>query len=193
MRAFFLALFLTVGGSAMAQNTTATALVGGGCFWCVQSDFQKLAGVVSATSGYSGGSRANPTYETYHLPGDEPHVEVVQVTYDPTQLSYDDVLTYFLRHIDPTDGGGQFCDRGPAYRPVIFTASDTEAEAARRALEAAGKALGQPLKVDVLPAKPFWPAEDYHQDYHRKNPTRYAFYRWNCGRDQRVKELWGGQ
>ncbi|MFO1121842.1 MAG: peptide-methionine (S)-S-oxide reductase MsrA [Hyphomicrobiales bacterium] len=171
----------------------ATAILAGGCFWCVEHDFRQLAGVTQVVSGYSGGSRANPTYEDYHDTDAEnpvPHVEVVEVTYDPATLSYDALLDYYFRHIDPTDGGGQFCDRGPAYRPVVFFATDAERAAADAKKTDVARQIGQPVQVDILPAAAFWPAEDYHQDYAEKNPVRYKYYRWNCGRDQRIEEVW---
>jgi peptide-methionine (S)-S-oxide reductase len=171
----------------------ATAILAGGCFWCVEHDFRQLAGVTQVVSGYSGGSRANPTYEDYHDTDAEnpvPHVEVVEVTYDPATLSYDALLDYYFRHVDPTDGGGQFCDRGPAYRPVVFVATDAERVAAEAKKTEVARLIGQPVQVEILPAAAFWPAEDYHQDYAEKNPVRYKYYRWNCGRDQRVEEVW---
>lgn len=181
--------------SKTEHTTTATAqaILAGGCFWCVESDMLKLAGVISATSGYTGGTIANPTYENYHHPkaGEQPHVEAVQITYNPAKLEYKALLEYYVRHIDPTDNGGQFCDRGAAYRPVIFTANEAEKTIVQQVLAAAEKQLKQKVNVDVLPATTFWPAEDYHQNYHHKNPTKYKFYRWNCGRDQRVQQLWG--
>lgn len=172
---------------------TAVAVVAGGCFWCVQTDMEELPGVIKAVSGYTGGTITNPTYQDYHDSGNGivPHVEAVEVTYDPAKLSYKDLLDYYFHHIDAVDGGGQFCDRGPSYRPVIFTANDEEKATAQAMKDALGEELGQKLAVEILPAAKFWPAEDYHQDYHKKNPIRYKYYRWNCGRDQRVEELWG--
>ena len=176
----------------MAESTKTTILAGG-CFWCVETDMEKLPGVINVVSGYSGGSRPNPTYENHHdidAANPVPHLEVVEVTYDPARVDYAAIVDYYLRHIDPTDGGGQFCDRGPSYRPVIFAGDATEKETAIARLKAASDALKTPLAVEVLDAKKFWPAEDYHQDYHQKNPTRYAFYRWNCGRDKKVAQIW---
>ncbi len=171
----------------------ATAIVAGGCFWCVEHDFRKLEGVSSVVSGYTGGSRANPTYEDYHdtdADNPVPHVEAVEIKYDPAKLSYPKLLDYYFRHIDPTDGGGQFCDRGPAYRPAIFVMNDEEKKEAEAKSAEVEKAIKQKVAVEILPAAKFWPAEDYHQDYAEKNPTRYKYYRWNCGRDQRVEEIW---
>src|SRR5204863_410747 len=134
-----------------------------------------------AVSGYSGGSRPNPTYEDYHdvdAANPVPHVEAVRVTYDPSKLSYQKLLDYYFRHIDPTDGGGQFCDRGPAYRPVVFVGNEAERKTAEsKKAEVAGQ-LKQKVAVEVLDAPTFWPAEDYHQDYANKNPVRYKYYRW---------------
>lgn len=178
---------------AAAAGTTAKTILAGGCFWCLEHDFRQLPGIVEAVSGYSGGGRPDANYDNYHDTDAQypvPHTEVVEVTYDTTKLSYDQVLNYFFRHVDATDGGGQFCDRGPAYRPVIYFNNEDEQKKAEAAKAWAGKALGQPIAVDVLKSGKFWPAEEYHQDYAEKNPVRYKFYRWNCGRDQRVKELW---
>ncbi len=179
--------------SATAK-TTQSAVLAGGCFWCMESDFDKLDGVISTTSGYAGGTITNPTYETYHDAGDGviPHIEVVKVAYDTSKLNYADILNYYLRHVDPTDGGGQFCDRGPSYRPAIFVQNNAEKEQAQASLDKAASLLHQDIKVEILPDARFWPAEDYHQDYHLKNATKYGFYRWKCGRDQRVKDLWDG-
>ena len=176
------------------ENTkTTTAILAGGCFWCVESDFDKLEGVVRTTSGYSGGTIPNPTYQNYHddIDGYEPHVEVVEIEYNPAVITYQQLLDYYFRHVDPTDGGGQFCDRGAAYRPVIYVQNDQERQIAKAQSEKVEKALGKTVEVDILPASRFWAAEDYHQDYHNKNTIRYNLYRWNCGRDQKVKDLWG--
>lgn len=194
---------LTIGtGAAQAamQDTmtstdkTATAVLGGGCFWCLQHDLENLPGVVKTTAGYAGGDRPNPTYETYHdlnATYKVPHIEVVEIVYDPATLTYAELLHTFLRKVDPTDGGGQFCDRGPSYRPAIFVANGDEKATAQAALKEARAVLHKPIQVDILPTAPFWAAEGYHQHYADKNPARYSFYRWNCGRDQRVKTVWG--
>ncbi len=180
--------------ASAADATTAKAILAGGCFWCLEHDFRQLPGVVSAVSGYSGGSIAKPTYDNYHDVSDAapvPHTEVVEVTYDTTKLSYEKVLDWYFRHVDPTDGGGQFCDRGPAYAPVIYTANDAEKAAATAKATEVAKLIKAKVEVAIRPAKPFWAAEDYHQDYAEKNSIKYKFYRWNCGRDQRVAEVWG--
>lgn len=170
----------------------AVATFAGGCFWCVEADFDKLDGVVATTSGFMGGKTPNPTYKqvTY---GDTGHLEVVQVIFDPKKVSYQRLVDYFFRHIDPYDAGGQFCDRGESYKTAIFV-QDAEqrkiAEAAKQRLEKNGP-LKQPIATQVRDAGPFTPAEDYHQDYYKKNPIRYAYYRNGCGRDARVEAIWG--
>ncbi|MFN3959320.1 MAG: peptide-methionine (S)-S-oxide reductase MsrA [Parvularculaceae bacterium] len=173
-------------GSMAPPSSTATAVFAGGCFWCVESDFEKLPGVLDVVSGYSGGLKENPTYEDH-----EGHYEAVEVTYDPAVVSYRQLADYLLRHVDPLDAGGQFCDRGPAYRTAIFAATAEEFEAARAAIADAEKALGQNIVTPALDRGPFWKAEDYHQDYAKKNPIRYRYYRTACGRDARVKKVWG--
>ena len=184
-----------LGATALAEPapTTASAILAGGCFWCVEHDMRQLPGVTEAVSGYTGGSRANPTYEDYHdvdAANPVPHVEAVRATYNPAVLSYEMLLDYYFRHIDPTDGGGQFCDRGPAYRPAVFVGNDAERKAAEAKKAEVARLLKQNVAVEVLNAQTFWPAEDYHQDYAVKNPIRYKYYRWNCGRDQQVRALW---
>lgn len=172
------------------QAGNATAVFGGGCFWCVEADFEKLPGVTSAVSGYSGGDEQNPTYEQVsdHATG---HAEVVQVTYDPAQVSYESLVTYYFHHVDPLTANAQFCDSGPQYRTVIFYGNDSEKQAAENLAGIYERQLGKKIVTQIAPAKTFWPAEDYHQDYYKKNPVRYNFYRYNCGRDARVKQVWG--
>lgn len=182
--------------AALASDKTETVTLAGGCFWCLETDFKKLDGVTDAVSGYAGGDRPNPTYENYHDLTDvykTPHIEVVKVTYNTEKLPYKEILNYFYHHIDPTDGGGQFCDRGAAYRPAIFVQNAEQRKIAERANAEAEKTLEQDIKVDILDDAPFYMAEDYHQNYAEKNPVRYKFYRWNCGRDQRLDELWSGK
>lgn len=181
------ALFLSIASHAFA----ATAVVAGGCFWCMESDFEKLDGVSEVVSGFTGGSLKNPTYNGNH----KGHYEAVEITYDPQKLSYDQLLDYYWTHIDPFDDGGQFCDRGPSYRAAIFVANDEERQ---KAVESKQRAQAhfpdQKIVIPIKSATTFWPIqgdESYHQDYHKNNPIRYSFYRWNCGRDQRVKEVWG--
>ncbi|OFW99136.1 MAG: peptide-methionine (S)-S-oxide reductase [Alphaproteobacteria bacterium RIFCSPHIGHO2_12_FULL_63_12] len=192
LAAFAAALFFTQPSSASepapeaASNGLATAIFAGGCFWCVESDFEKLDGVRGAVSGYSGGLMQNPTYEDH-----EGHLEAVEVTYDPSVVSYRSLVDYHLRHIDPLDDGGQFCDRGPAYKSAIFAADAGEWADAQASIKDAEKVLGRKIVTPVLDRGEFWIAEGYHQDYHLKNKLKYKFYRTTCGRDARVKKVWG--
>jgi peptide-methionine (S)-S-oxide reductase len=164
----------------------------GGCFWCTESDFDKMPGVLSTTSGYIGGKVRNPTYKQVSA-GGTGHIEAVRVVYDPTRISYATLASRFLQTIDPLDSGGSFCDRGYSYRSAFFIANAGQ----RRVVEAlktrAAAILKKPVATLVLPAATFYPAEDYHQDYYKKNPVRYRFYRFNCGRDARLAELWGSK
>jgi len=194
--AFVVSLLALLGASsaALADGPNAKAILAGGCFWCMEHDFRAMRGTVSVVSGYSGGSIAKPTYENYHDVSNTapvPHTEAIELTYDTSKVSYDQVLDYYFRHVDPTDGGGQFCDRGASYRPVIYVANAAEKAAAEAKKAAVAGLLKAPIAVEILDAKPFWPAEGYHQDYAETHPLKYKFYRWNCGRDQRVTELWG--
>jgi peptide methionine sulfoxide reductase msrA/msrB len=175
---------------AEAQPNLKTATFAGGCFWCVQADFEKVPGVMQVISGYAGGRGENPTYENYAA---KQYVEAVQVVFDPAKVSYPQLLDYFWRHVDPTDAGGQFVDRGPQYRAVIFyhnAEQQREAEAAKQALEKSGR-FKKPVVTEILPFSTFYRAEDYHQDYPKKNPVRYKYYRWNSGRDQFLQKAWG--
>jgi peptide-methionine (S)-S-oxide reductase len=177
-----------------AAGPTAKAIFAGGCFWCVESDFDKVPGVISTTSGYAGGKTANPTYEqvSKHQTG---HAEVVQVVFDPAKVSYAQLVEHLWRTIDPTDKNGQFCDKGSPYRTAIY-AQDAEqlktAEASRAALEKS-KPFKAPIVTEIVLATAFYPAEEYHQDYYLKNPVRYKYYRTSCGRDARLQQLWGAQ
>lgn len=173
---------------------TAVATFAGGCFWCMEPPFDKIAGVISTTSGYTGSSVPNPTYKQVSA-GGTGHAEAVQVVYDPARVSYEHLLRVFWRNIDPLAKDRQFCDSGDQYRSAIFVHDGEQkrlAAASKKALEAAGR-FRQPIQTEIVPAGPFYPAEDYHQDFYLKNPTKYKFYRWNCGRDQRLKELWGAE
>lgn len=175
-----------------------TAIVAGGCFWCVESDFESVSGVVSAVSGYTGGDLKNPTYENH-----EGHYEAVEITFDPKVIRYEEIIALFLRSVDVTDDGGQFCDRGPAYRTAIFPQNAAQQKAAKAELARAKAELGQDIVTPILPAKQFWIAEDYHQDYYKgqnlvltraglkRQSEAYEFYRAACGRDARVQQLWG--
>jgi peptide methionine sulfoxide reductase msrA/msrB len=172
----------------------AIATFAGGCFWCTESDFEKVPGVVEAISGYTGGQTMNPTYEEVSA-GGTGHVEAVQVIYDPNKVSYKELLDYFWRHVDPTDAGGQFVDRGSQYRSVIFYHNEEQkrlAEASKAALAKSGR-FHKPIVTEIVPFTKFYKAEDYHQDYYKKNPVRYTFYRWHSGRDQFLKKTWGDE
>jgi peptide-methionine (S)-S-oxide reductase len=162
----------------------------GGCFWCTESDFDKVPGVLSTVSGYTGGHLVQPTYE-HVTAGGTGHFEAVQIRYDPDTVGYATLVQIFLRTIDPFDGEGQFCDRGDQYRSAIFVNDDEERLLASAAKAQAEAGLGSPIATLILPASRFFPAEDYHQDYYRKNPVRYRFYRFTCGRDARLKRVWG--
>lgn len=175
---------------ASAATSTKTAIFGGGCFWCTESDFEKLSGVVEAVSGYTGGTNANPTYSDYAEGG---HREVVEVGYDPTQVSYENLVLYLIKHSDPTDGEGSFHDRGQQYAPAVYYANDAERQAAEKVFAEvnAKKVYEKPLAVALLPRVKFWPAEEYHQDYSKKNPLRYNYYRRASGRDAFIEAHWG--
>jgi peptide methionine sulfoxide reductase msrA/msrB len=169
----------------------AAAVFAGGCFWCTESDFEKVEGVIEAVSGYTGGKKANPTYKEVSA-GATRHAEAVKVIYDPDRLSYAELLEVFWRHVDPTDGGGQFVDRGSQYRSAIFYANDDErrqAEVSRDRLARSGR-FDKPIVTEIVPLGPFYPAEDYHQDYYKKNPIRYRWYRSGSGRDQFLAQTW---
>ncbi len=175
-----------------ADRALAKATFAGGCFWCMEEVYDELDGVVSATSGYAGGQKQNPTYEEVSA-GGTGHAEAVEVTYDPSKISYQQLLDRFWHNIDPLVRDRQFCDVGNQYRSAIFYRDETQkrlAEASKLALEQS-KRFPQPIATEIVAAGTFYPAEAYHQDYYRKNPVRYKFYKWNCGRAQRLKELWG--
>ncbi len=170
----------------------AIAIFAGGCFWCMEPPFDKLDGVSATISGYIGGTKANPTYEEV-VAGRTGHYEAVRIEYDPARVTYERLLEVFWRNIDPLDGIGQFCDKGPQYLSAIFTLDQQQkdlAEASKAALERSGKLPGR-IVTRILPATVFYPAEEYHQDYYRKNQFRYAYYRRGCGRDARLEQLWG--
>jgi peptide-methionine (S)-S-oxide reductase len=198
-RIFGIALLLAAGS---AQAATEKAIVAGGCFWCVESDFESVPGVKKVVSGYTGGKTANPTYKQIGK-GGTGHYEAVEITFDNSKISYDSILKLFFRSIDPTDAGGQFCDRGASYRTAIFVLNGAQKAKALEAKMAAAKALGRKIVTPVVGAGKFWPAEGYHQDYYRgsnvvitrRGPKRqsdaYKFYRKACGRDAKVKQLWG--
>jgi peptide-methionine (S)-S-oxide reductase len=202
--AFGMVVALITALSGQAHAATEEVVVAGGCFWCVESDFEAVPGVIEVVSGYSGGTVENPTYKQVGG-GGTGHYEVVQITYDPARLSYDELVRKFLRSVDPTDAGGQFCDRGDTYRTAIFVSDAAEKASAQAAVAEAGQILGAKIATKILPAATFWPAEDYHQDYYKgqnivltragpkKQANAYKFYRDSCGRDARVKALWGAE
>lgn len=180
--------------AAPMTASTAKAIFAGGCFWCVESDFDKIPGVLSTTSGYTGGKTANPSYEqvSSHSTG---HAEAVQVVYDPSKVSYQRLVEYFWHTIDPTVKDRQFCDVGTPYRSAIFALDAGQlkiAQASRAALEK-NKPFKDPIVTEIALASEFYPAEDYHQDYYQKNPVRYKYYRYSCGREARLQQLWGDQ
>jgi peptide-methionine (S)-S-oxide reductase len=179
-------------GSPVPSTTSAKAIFAGGCFWCVESDFDKMPGVLSTTSGYLGGSTVNPTYEqvSSHKSG---HAEAVEVVFDPAKISYAQLVERFWRTIDPTTKDQQFCDQGSAYRTAIFALNAEQlniAQASKSELEKS-KPFKESVVTEVALATTFYPAESYHQDYYKKNPLRYKYYRHRCGRDQRLEHLWG--
>ena len=172
------------------SGETETAIFAGGCFWCTEADFEKVPGVVSAVSGYTGGTLKDPTYEQVSA-GGTGHYEAVRVTYDPAQVSYKQLVDYYFRTVDPTDAGGQFCDRGDSYRTAIFVGGPEERRIAEAEKVEAGATLADEVVTPVLPAAPFYEAEAYHQDYYKANSLKYRFYRTRCGRDARLAGLWG--
>lgn len=202
MLAMAIALGVGFQAKAACAAATETLVVAGGCFWCVEADFEKVTGVIEAVSGYTGGSVADPSYKQVAR-GGTGHYEAVATEYDPAQVSAAQLLSLFFRSIDPTDAGGQFCDRGAAYRTAVFAANAATRAAAEAAKAEAAAALGQSVVTPVLDAAPFYAAEAYHQDYYKQSATvitrfgpiakkdAYKRYREGCGRDQRVKELWG--
>ena len=171
---------------ASTSSAQATAVFAGGCFWCMESDFEKLDGVGDVVSGFAGGLLQNPSYRNH-----EGHLEVVRVPYDSAVISYSDLVTYFFRHIDPIDDGGQFCDRGHAYTTAVFYTSDDEYEKATAVKLKAEVELGETIVTSLYKLDQFWMAEDYHQNYYKTHPIRYKYYRKTCGRDKRVKQVWG--
>ena len=177
-------------GVAAPNGRLASAVFSGGCFWCTESDFDHIPGVVSTTSGYAGGKVANPSYEQVSA-GGTGHIESVKVVYDPSKVSYQTLVARFFRTVDPLDSGGQFCDRGYQYRTAIFVANDAERRIAEATKARAAALLKKPIATLILPAGPFYAAEGYHQDYYRKNAVKYKYYRWRCGRDARLTQLWG--
>lgn len=183
-----LALSLVSLPALTAPALAETAIFAGGCFWCVESDMDHVPGVTSTISGYSGGDSANPTYYNH-----EGHREVVKVEFDPAKVSYAQLVATFLHTIDPLDDGGQFCDRGHSYSTAVYAVGDAQLAEAKKAKTDAEAKLGKPLATEVAPAKEFTEAEDYHQNYYRLNEAKYKYYRFACGRDERVKDVWGAE
>ena len=167
-----------------------TAAFAGGCFWCMEPSFEKLDGVTDVISGYTGGTVANPTYRQVGG-GRTGHKEAVQVTYDPARITYERLLDVFWRNVDPLDAGGQFCDRGQEYATAVYAADTEQRELAERSRAAVQERLGRPIVTEIVEAGPFYRAEDYHQDYAAHNPIRYRYYRYSCGRDARLGQIWG--
>jgi len=185
---FFLSL-LCAGSACAADTQNQKAIFAGGCFWCMQADFASRDGVISVTSGYTGGHVENPTYEQVSS-GTTGHAEAIEVAYDPARISYEKLLEIYWDNIDPTDQGGQFADRGTQYRTAIFVMNDEQrklAETSKKSIEAK---LKQPIATEIVAATPFYPAEEYHQDYYKKNPLNYNAYKYGSGRVSRLKELW---
>ena len=196
---FALAFCLALGANAYAQSAkpspqsaSAKATFAGGCFWCMEPPFDKLPGVISTTSGYMGGKTKNPTYESVST-GTTGHAEVVQIEYDPAKVTYAALLEVFWHNVDPTQRDGQFCDHGTQYRSGIFYHTEAQkrlAEQSKTAIEKS-KPFKEPIMTEITQASAFYKAEEYHQDFYQKNPIRYKYYRYHCGRDSRLKELWG--
>ena len=185
-----LGLVASAAGQGSAPQRTAIATFAGGCFWCVEADFDKVDGVISTTSGYIGGHSANPTYEQVSH-GGTGHAEAVEIAYDPAKVSYQKLLDVFWHNIDPLAKDRQFCDHGDQYRSAIFYHGEEQRSLAEASKAAVEKRFKQPTQTAIVAAGPFYKAEEYHQDYYVKNPIRYKFYRFNCGRDARLEELWG--
>ena len=183
-------LLLSPSASLAAEQS---AVLAGGCFWCMESDLEKLPGVISVESGYSGGSVSQPTYNQVSSETTG-HQEVVEVLFDPEKIRYSRLPQSYWRNVDPLDGDGQFCDRGDSYRPVIFTSGEQQNSEALASQSAAARELGvsaSALKVEIKPLEKFWPAEDYHQNFAQLNSVKYKYYRWACGRDKRLDDVWG--
>jgi peptide-methionine (S)-S-oxide reductase len=177
-------------GTAQESPKTESAIFAGGCFWCVEEALDKVSGVVATTSGYTGGTLANPTYEQVSA-GDTGHYEVVKVDYDPAKVTYEELLNAFWKNVDPFDANGQFCDKGQSYLSAVFTGNEAETQAANASKQRVADQFKMPVATGVLPEAAFYPAEDYHQDFYTKNPARYKYYKWGCGRAQRLEEIWG--
>ena len=190
MRAIIASLLCLVSFGAADAQATAKATFAGGCFWCMEPPFDILDGVISTTSGYMGGQTRNPTYKDVSA-GKTGHAEVVEIVYDPRKITYAQLLEVFWRNIDPFTANAQFCDKGSQYRSGIFVHDETQRRLAEESKRAVAERLKKPIVTEIAAASKFWPAEDYHQDYYKKNPIRYKFYSTACGREQRLEEVWG--
>jgi peptide-methionine (S)-S-oxide reductase len=187
-KTLLLSLVLSAGSLPPAMAETKTAIFAGGCFWCIEKDFEHVEGVVDVVSGYTGGENDNPTYKNH---GKYKHLEAVKITYDSQKVDYRTLLETYWRTVDPTDAGGQFCDRGHSYTTAVFAIDAMQWELAEATKAEAENVLGKEIVTVIRDAAPFYDAEGYHQDYYMKSPARYKYYRWGCGRNQRVEELWG--
>jgi peptide-methionine (S)-S-oxide reductase len=184
--AFLAALVIACGSHEGRAAATETAIFAGGCFWCVEDAFDQVDGVTETVSGYAGGTKPNPTYGDH-----EGYVEAVKVTYDPAKVTYAKLLDQYWHNVDPFDPNGQFCDQGSAYRTVVFVTNDGEKELAEKTKEEIAARFKQAVATEIKPTTTFTAAEDYHQDYHNQNPVSYKYYKWGCGRAQRLAEIWG--
>jgi len=198
LKFILLTVVLSLCGAALSnqeagnnQTSTAKAIFAGGCFWCMEPPFDKLDGVISTISGYTGGHTDNPTYKQVSK-DTTGHYEALEITYDPNKVSYETLLDVFWRNVDPLDAHGQFCDKGESYRTAVFYLDDMQKKLAEKSKQEIddSKRFDQKVVTEILAAKHFYPAEDYHQNYYQKNPLRYKYYRFSCGRDQRLEELW---
>lgn len=190
LTSLFIAIVLWVCGTGSAIASPAQATFAGGCFWCMEHPFDELPGVTATTSGYMGGTVEFPSYRQVSS-GTTGHAEVIQIDYDSDRVSYETLLETFWHNVDPLDTRGQFCDKGSQYRSIVFYHNDTQLQLAEASKEIVEEQLAQPIATDILPAQTFYPAEAYHQNYYQTSPVRYRFYRFSCGRDQRLRELWG--
>ncbi len=184
------ALSVALANSSASTQDLQTATFAGGCFWCVESDFDRVPGVQKTVSGYTGGSLDNPSYKQVTA-GGTGHLEAVEITFDSSQVTYDELLTAFWHSVDPTDARGQFCDRGESYTTAVFVHSEEQRRLAEASKQIAAQELSQEIVTSIREATAFYPAEDYHQDYYQKSSVRYRYYRWACGRNNRVEEVWG--
>lgn len=194
MRYSLFAAVVFAAGTALtpfqAAAQTESAVFAGGCFWCVEEAFDQVPGVTETTSGYTGGIVDNPTYKQVTA-GGTGHYEAVKVEYDPAQVNYAELLSVFWRNVDPFDAAGQFCDKGDSYKSAVFVAGPQEQQAAESTRAEIADRFGMEVATEILPEQQFYPAEDYHQDYYKKNPAQYKYYKWGCGRAQRLEEIWG--